>query len=560
MAKRIPSQFESIKGRESEMTQNSNGAFVFAVDDWKQLERFLVLGSDKGTYYISAAKLTRDNAMAVLRCLDVDGVKTVNIIAEISEAGRAVKNEPALFALALASSHTNPAVRKAAFDALPRVARTATHLFTFAEYMQSFRGWGKAARRAIASWYTEKDTKALAYQLIKYQNRDGWAHRDLMRLAHPVAKDNAQEALFRWAVSGYEGLSDTNRKVRRTVEYGGVKGHEIVNLERPALVGYLHEQVEAFEQMKALKVDEVAKAVDLINRYDLPREAVSTHFLTNPDIWVALLNRMPMTAAVRNLGVMTKNGVFNIKSAKDKVLDMLSNEEHLKRSRIHPMQVLIALKTYANGGGMRSKSTWTVDRDISSSLDGAFYKTFKNVTPTGKRQLIALDVSGSMAGTNTTSIEGLSAREVTAAVALVTMSVEDNVSIVGFQDKVTELKITPKMDLPAVLRVISNLDFGSTDCAAPFAWAKQHKKEFDAFSVYTDNETGSGSYWGHRPSSQPSEALKAYRKSTGIPAKLAVVATAANNFSIADPTDAGMMDVCGFDGSVPAVLADFFRG
>lgn len=559
MSKRASSQFEPIKGREEEMTRNSNGAFVFAVDDWKQLERFLVLGSEKGTYYISAGKLTRDNALAVLRCLDADPVRTVNTIVSVSDAGRAVKNDPALFALALASSHSNPATRKMAFDALSKVARTATHLFTFAEYMQSFRGWGKAARRAVASWYTEKDAKALAYQLIKYQNRDGWSHRDLMRLSHPVAKDDHQEALFRWAVSGYEGLSDTTRKVRRTVEYGGVKGHEIVNLDRPSLVGFLHEQVEAFEQMKKLNVSEVSKAVDLITRYDLPREAVSTHFLTNPDVWVALLNRMPMTATVRNLGVMTKNGVFGIKSAKDKVLDMLSNEEHLKRSRIHPMQVLIALKTYSNGGGMRSKSTWTVDKDIAIALDDAFYKTFQNVTPTGKRQLIALDVSGSMSMAGTTAIEGLTAREVTAAVALVTMAVEKDVTILGFQDKVVELDINPGMDLPKVLKVISGLPFGSTDCSAPFAWAKQHKKEFDAFSVYTDNETGSGSYWGHRASSQPSDALKAYRKSTGIPAKLAVVATAANNFSIADPKDAGMMDVCGFDGSVPAVLADFFR-
>jgi hypothetical protein len=44
-----------------------------------------------------------------------------------------------------------------------------------------------------------------------------------------------------------------------------------------------------------------------------------------------------------------------------------------------------------------------------------------------------------------------------------------------------------------------------------------------------------------------SQALRQYREATGIPAKLVVVAMASNGFSIADPNDAGMLDVVGFD-------------
>jgi 60 kDa SS-A/Ro ribonucleoprotein len=32
-----------------------------------------------------------------------------------------------------------------------------------------------------------------------------------------------------------------------------------------------------------------------------------------------------------------------------------------------------------------------------------------------------------------------------------------------------------------------------------------------------------------------------------------------NGFSIADPSDAGMLDVVGFDTAAPAVIADFVR-
>ena len=45
----------------------------------------------------------------------------------------------------------------------------------------------------------------------------------------------------------------------------------------------------------------------------------------------------------------------------------------------------------------------------------------------------------------------------------------------------------------------------------------------------------------------------------GIPAKLVVVAMVANEFTIADPQDAGMMDVVGFDSAAPALIADFAK-
>jgi len=38
---------------------------------------------------------------------------------------------------------------------------------------------------------------------------------------------------------------------------------------------------------------------------------------------------------------------------------------------------------------------------------------------------------------------------------------------------------------------------------------------------------------------------------------LVVVGMVSNGFSIADPTDAGMLDVVGFDTATPALISDF---
>ena len=82
------------------------------------------------------------------------------------------------------------------------MARTGTHLFQFAEFVQGSRGWGRALRRAVGAWYVGQPVERLAYQLVKYRQRGGWSHRDLLRLAHPETYDPARAALLDWACRG----------------------------------------------------------------------------------------------------------------------------------------------------------------------------------------------------------------------------------------------------------------------------------------------------------------------------------------------------------------------
>ena len=58
----------------------------------------------------------------------------------------------------------------------------------------------------------------------------------------------------------------------------------------------------------------------------------------------------------------------------------------------------------------------------------------------------------------------------------------------------------------------------------------------------------------------PAQALRDYRLSSGIDARLVVVGMVANGFSIADPNDPGMLDVVGFDTATPQLVSDFARG
>ena len=49
----------------------------------------------------------------------------------------------------------------------------------------------------------------------------------------------------------------------------------------------------------------------------------------------------------------------------------------LPRARIHPFNVLVALKTYESGHGEKGKLKWEVNQSVVSALDAAFYMSFK---------------------------------------------------------------------------------------------------------------------------------------------------------------------------------------
>lgn len=512
---------------------NSAGGHVFAVDPWTRLDRFLVLGSEGGSYYAGPRALTRENAEGVLACLAQDGARTVSRIVAMSESGRAPKQDPAIFALALAASATSGdalATRRAALAALPRVCRTGTHLFQFATAVEAMRGWGRGLRRAVGDWYLDRPVEALAFQAVKYRARQGWSHRDLLRLSHPATGEADRAALFDWICRG------------------------TVSEAAPPIV-------HAFKSVQAEGVNG-AVAAALVRSHGLPWEALPTGQLASRAVNEALIERMPIGALVRQLGRLTANGALvPFSEGTEIVRAALQDRERILRARLHPMALLMALRTYAAGHGERGRLSWEPVAAIVEALNAAFYTAFQAVRPTGKRLVLALDVSGSMGG-GTIAGTALTPREAAAAMALVTAATEEHWQVVGFTSAdgsawsrdaaLTPLPIGPSMRLDQAVAATADLPFGGTDCALPMRWALERGIKADAFVVYTDSETWAGPV-------HPVEALRAYREKTGIAAKLVVVGLVSNGFSIADPTDAGMLDVVGFDTAAPALIADFIR-
>ncbi|EPB67179.1 TROVE domain protein [Ancylostoma ceylanicum] len=590
ISENLPRQM--MKTRPDEV-RNTAGGFVFPVSDETRIRRFIILGTSGGTYYSSEKELTMDNVKALIDIIEKGrGSLILKEIYEISLAGRNPKQDPLLMALALCARYNvcdNAAklreaekasealaaakhkylseLHKSALGIVNDVCRIPTHLFAFVKYCEMVSqstqpeegkkstGWGRLMRQTIQDWYASKAPEQLAMHLTKYPQRGGWSHRDLFRLAHPTLKEKTSEnsileyeQLYHFAVKGE--LKTRKRNLPK----------EEADIAQPA-TKYSAVQMDVELGSRALKLVEAVlalknekdegKIVEAIKTHNLVREHIPTEMLNSVPVWQALLAKMPMTAMIRNLGKMQSISAIT-PELRDNIIAKLTNEDELKRARIHPIQVLLAKTVYQAGHGDKGKLTWNVDEKIDKALEDAFYKSFVNAPPTNKRFCFAFDVSGSMCS----NISGtmLSCRTASAALSLVSLKNEKDVECVGFCDKLVELPFRGDWTIAKIEEYMDGMEFGATDCALPMLWAKENNKKFDVFVVYTDCETWVGEV-------HPYEALRKYREASGITdAKLVVMGMTSTGFTIADPEDAGMMDIVGFDSAVPTLLADFVCG
>ncbi|GAA5512614.1 60 kDa SS-A/Ro ribonucleoprotein homolog [Deinococcus carri] len=515
-------QTERLDGRQ---VRNNAGGFVYALPDEGRLTRFLVLGTDGGTFYAGARAHTVQATDFVREFVQRDAATALRVTLDVVRGNRAPKADPALLVLALiAKTAPNAADRQAAWNALPEVARTGTMLLHFLAFADALGGWGRLTRRGVARVYEDAPLERLALWAVKYKARDGWSQRDALRLAHPRATDASRNAVLKFMVSGVlEGATDPALRV--------IEGH-----------------------LLALQAGTDAEAARLMREYGLPIEAVPTH-LRGAEVYRAAMATNGLTWLLRNLGNLGRVGVLGVndREVTRAVIGRITDPVALKRGRIHPLDALKARLVYAQGRGVRGGGQWLPVPKVVDALEDAFHLAFGNVQPAGTRHLLALDVSGSMTCGEVAGTPGLTPNMAAAAMSMVALRTEPEALTMGFASEFRKLGITPKDTLEAAMHKAQAASFGATDCALPMLWAAANGVEVDTFVVYTDNETWAGKV-------HPSVALDRYRQQTGIPARLIVVGLTATGFSIADPARPDMLDVVGFDSAAPGVMTAFARG
>ena len=294
--------------------------------------------------------------------------------------------------------------------------------------------------------------------VTKYRRRHGWSHQNVLRMAHPRAgcsESCGVAAVLRYVAKGFgEAEADLRATDANVLRY-----------------------IQAVEAVKAQRNPEsldTGGLAEMIRQHTLVREHVSTRLLNSPPIWEALLEHMPMTAMIRNLGKMSAIGMLGSGSQNEAtIIKKLGDIIALERARIHPFNVLLARLTYQRCRAQEGKTRWRPNEAILNALERAFYLTFKCLQPTNKKFLLALDESAAMFGGPVNGCHSVNAATAAAAMALVTARTEEHCEIVSYFNDVRPSDVRPDMTLSQAEEAMHRVPSGVADCTQPIQYAMQ---------------------------------------------------------------------------------------
>jgi 60 kDa SS-A/Ro ribonucleoprotein len=501
----------------NDMVKNNAGGYGFAITPQQRLERFLLIASEGGTYYVSEQQLTIDNAKSIIELVKSDGLSVVSTVVDFATNNRAPKADAGIFVLALTASFGNEVTKKAAYDAISKVCKTSTHLFTFVANIQNLRGWSRGLRNGVSKFYTSRNADQLAYQVVKYRNRAGFTHRDVLRLAHTSTTDAASANVLKYA-AGKAQESETESQLIR--DFGA-----------------------------ASKAETTKELVEVIKRSKLTWEMVPTEKLNDTQVLEAILPNMPLVALIRNLNRFTYTGLLDTKAVESEVVSRLTNKELVAKSGIHPVTVANSMLTYSQGHGFKGGKSWTPNQNVVDALSETFYAALEAVEPSNLDILIGSDISGSMQ--HNVGGTAMSAAQTANVLALTILRSEKKADLVSFDTTIHAPTIGRRTSLDEAINKTPR--GGGTDCAQPIIHALKNNKKYDAIYILTDNESWAGQKHGI-------QALEEYRRKVNPNVKVVEIAMVSTPYSTMPSDDKNVLRVVGYDASVIDVINQFLKG
>ena len=447
---------------------NNAGGFVWQISDREQVIRYLVIGSEGGNYYQTPQQVSSTCASCVLRMTRTpDNFKwLIETIRDVSTSGRAAKQESTLLALATAIVFApTTAAKTEALNAVNDCVRILTHMYMLIGYIKIFSkaghpvltqqasstsstskahavvgsGIGRGIRRVFGEYFYSRSGIEIANLMTKYQNREGWTIKDVLTLIHidpKRMKDDGGRLAIDYIFKPKEEFEPIIATAPPTAEstktlLNAIKEiHNIILRPTPAVL--------------AQNAQELDRIIHLINQVGLCREQLPSQLFKHKKVWEALLmskgangkgKGMPLTALIRNLGKLTtaEIGIIapfstiplqSLTPTVKHICERITDPADIKRTRIHPYTILVAMMTYKKGHGDKGGLMWSYNTHIVEALDKAFKLAFQNITPTGKRIKIALDVSGSMSAAFCTGSPVVSCAVASVAMMMMTLYVE----------------------------------------------------------------------------------------------------------------------------------------
>ena len=618
--------------------QPDKSSLVCKIDNLKYIERLLILGTGQQNKYKSGvSKISLEDLALVQAEIDspTNCYKLLDLVADIYLKGRAPNQNMTLQVLALiCRCKTNVTLRRTGYELVGKL-RTLSQLYLFLGFytggtppspptkgkkgkkvlptpgITSFvdvstvgsgapeaaplsKGFGRAFKTALNRSFLKKTPQALAYQVTKYQSRGDWGFNDIIKCTHlRTGTGENRKRNTKYLPSDYQAPPiKAATPMDLVLRYSMYGMEEMTKLATAFKLNDdpIYEYLWAIHSVKSMTETDTDDLIHLVHKYRLVREHLPTWAMKSCAVQKALLfgdyrrggaKPPPMTALLRNLASLTSIGLFEDKEILALAVKHLTDKDAVQKSRIHPVNVIIAWFVYRKGKGFKGKLTWTPQKEIVDALEQMAFLAFTNAPPTTKRYGVFIDGSGSM--TEETTFQGLSNADIAALLSLVIArsgqgalppspmrpqaQLQEHLFYVfsaknpvrykqyGIPTDNTGLydvghQIHANSTFEEVLAAVQLSNWGTTDISNGIRYLEKSNKHVDAIVVITDNDINTGE--------KPLVALNSYRKTIGNPnVKLITLAVELNDLTIADPSDKGMLDMCGFDTNSYQVMHAF---
>lgn len=483
-------------------TRNRAGGAAYSLENRAALAQLAVTGCFNDTFYASAQDQVKD----VLRLAESVDTEYLAKLAVYARQKGYMKDAPALLLALVAARDTELLAR--AFD---RVVDNGKMLRNFAQMVRSGvagrKSLGTRPKKLVGDWLNA----ASDAQLLAASVGNNPSLGDVIRLAHPKAKDETRAALFGW-----------------------LAGRPVDASKLPSLV----KDLEAFRQGSSLEMPKVSF------------ELLTSLPLSKAD-WKNIARNASWQQTRMNLNTFLRQGVFEDKAMVDLVAERLRDAAQVAKARVFPYQLLAA---YLNVNADMPKK-------IVNALQDAMELAVANVPEFGVEAEVLVDVSGSMGSPVTGHRQGSTTKvrcvDVAGLFASVVLRRNDEAVVTPFDTRVHAANLNARDSVVTNAEKLARFGGGGTDCSCALRELNRRGSRAKLVIYVSDNESWVNGKYGHKATATMEEWAKYKKRVKG--AKLVCIDITPNTTTQADEAH-DILNVGGFSDEVFNLVGKFARG
>lgn len=414
-----------------------------------------------------------------------------------------MKDMPALLCCMLVSRQS--ALVDVVFD---KVIDNARMLRNFVQIMRS----GAVGRKSLGS-KAKRLVKRFIGNLNDYALWEASVGRDpslvdVLKLAHPKAKDENRNALYAYIMG------------------------------KPVDAALLPDFIREYEAF--LTGDSMHAPVRA------PFQKLTALPLSTGD-WERIASNARWTATRMNLNTFLRHGVFKNKEMVSLIAARLSDRESILKARAFPYQLMTAMLNVSD----------ELPQELKHALEAAMEIALENVPEIAGKTYIAIDVSGSMSqpvtGSQGSASSKVSCLDAAALIGAALMHKNRSAKVLTFAYEPSLLKVAHDDKVMKIASTIKRNLGGGTNCGSVISYLIKNNIEIDQLVMVSDNESWCDNY-GSDLSSLWARYKKMFPK-----AKMVNCDITPNPHSVS-ASRADTLKVGGFSDEVFTVMASFFEG